>query len=81
MLYFIILIFCFKIICFLIYTHPSLGCIVVWGVGKLGRVVCNNSTPPATILFLFNDYFFSSGQGQGCPVALKVGRCASTFRR
>jgi hypothetical protein len=29
----------------------------------------------------FNGYFFSSGQGQGCPVALKVGRCASTFRR
>ncbi len=43
--------------------------------------VWNNSTLPATILFLFNDYFFSSGQGQGCPVALKVGRCASTFRR
>ena len=50
----------------------------VWGVWKLWRGVWNNST---TILFLFNDYFFSSGQGQGCPVALKVGRCASTFRR
>ena len=35
----------------------------------------------ATVLFLFNGYFFSSGQGQGCPIALKVGRCASTFRR
>ena len=53
----------------------------VWSVGKLWRGVGNNTTHPATILFLFNDYFFSSGQGQGCPVALKVGRCASTFRR
>ena len=44
-------------------------------------VKAQNSEKAATILFLFNDYFFSSGQGQGCPVALKVGRCASTFRR
>ena len=53
----------------------------VWGVWKLWRGVWNYSTLPATVLFLFNGYFFSSGQGQGCPVTLKVGRCASTFRR
>ena len=53
----------------------------VWSVWKLWRGVWNYSTLPATGLFLFNGYFFSSGQGQGCPVALKVGRCASTFRR
>ena len=51
------------------------------GLFNGGGVVCKNPTPPATVLFLFNDYFFSSGQGQGCPIALKVGRCASTFRR
>ena len=53
--------------------------VVVWLMGGVG--VYNITTPPATVLFLFNGYFFSSGQGQGCPVALKVGRCASTFRR
>ncbi len=52
----------------------------VWSVWKLWRGVWKNSTLPATNL-LFGHLFFSSGQRQGLPVALKVDRCASTFLR
>ncbi len=56
-------------------VEPYVECVeIVAGSVELFHTPCH--TP-----FVWAIYFISSGQGQGLPVALEVGRCASTFLR
>ena len=62
------------------YTHPVLWVRVCCVCVTCGGVWVIIPHPPPQI-FCLVIYFTSSGQGQGLPVALKAGRCASTFLR